>query len=79
MPSLEELADLATSFGLPADYLIFDKLSIENGGSLEDQDLQRLVKDLATLDEEHREMVKKFLKAFVFREKTAAEFSSNAQ
>ena len=78
LPSLEELADLAASFGLPADYLVFDKLSVENGGSLEDQDLQRLIKDLATLDEEHREMIKKFLTSFVFREKLSAEFSSNA-
>ena len=75
LPSLEELADLAASFGLPADYLVFDKLSVENGGSLEDQDLQRLIKDLATLDEEHREMVKKFLTSFIFREKMAGEFT----
>jgi len=75
LPSLEELADLAKAFSLPADYLIFDKLSVENGGSFEDRDLFRLLKDLSTLDEEHREMVKKFLKSFVFREKMAGEFA----
>ena len=32
-------------------------------------------KDLTTLDEEHREMIKKFLTSFVFREKMAEEFT----
>jgi transcriptional regulator with XRE-family HTH domain len=79
VPDSTDLAKLAELFKVPADFILFDDVPRDGKIDIKDLDLLSLFEAASQLDDKKRDMIKTFLKAFVFTEKFSEEFSTKAK
>ena len=70
---VNDLVKLSKVFEVSADYLLFDNVPKDGKIDIPDLDLLRLFEDASRLAKEEQAFIKKFLKAFVFKEKITSE------
>ncbi|HPR64597.1 MAG TPA: helix-turn-helix transcriptional regulator [Thermoanaerobaculia bacterium] len=74
-PDSDDIINLAKTFEVTSDYLLFDNVPRDGRVDVPDLELLRLFEALCTLGGESRDLVKRFLKAFVFREELLTDLS----
>lgn len=75
-PSLETLTLLATHLNVTIDYLARGNEESAAVASIADQDLLRMFEDVEKLPNDEKETVKKFLDAFLMKQKLRQQFIS---
>ena len=79
LPDTDALIKLAALFKVTTDYILFDNTPRDGKVDITDIDLLNLFETASQLDDEKRAVVKKLIKAFVFTEKFAEEFTGKVK
>jgi transcriptional regulator with XRE-family HTH domain len=72
IPSTDAVMKLAEIFGVTTDYLLFDNVPRNGKVTINDVELLKQFQEIATLEEEDREAIKRLIEAMLFKSKVGS-------